>query len=725
MNKMNKFKFLSIILSGLVCTSYGQKTEVKYVETFDNVNHPQILYWFWDEATITDKQYLKDIDKMAAHSPFETIFLTSRFKKAENNFFATEKMKPYFEETVRYAHSKGLKIGIQISKISRVEAPMNKEDATALIAEGECTLDAQGKGSVSNKAFTSRFNRTIQAEPVNVWLFRKVADGFYDPASLKEAESEWIQTKINDDFSVDVSITAPETYAGYHVYVATKHYQNFYDVLSPEHSNHFKKILDAYSDIPFDGTALDENGNMMVDYKKLTVEKIINPERAWCDRFDEVYRNAYHTDPARLLLDMRYAPENKPEVRIKAINTYFEAWTKGPVAVENFFYKHSRQLYGNTCFSGFHSTFHNQLSLDDVWCTGIDWWDLPREYGQTDEGFPMPDRMGVGLSGTKPVMYNMFYNNSKEAIFRDALDKAAFGVRVHYHAWNDVGAWGKNLQDDDFLEELIPVENRVRLLNHFNPAPPKLPLLIVYNFPYLFNWYPDRNQLNYIGIRETNMQSAANSVWGAGYTCATIPSTWLERGTVTVREDGKVQIKDRLFDAVIFLYPQYAKQASLSFMKELLDKKGALMIKGEATKDFDGNDCSALFAEISERALPFDMEQIPKLGVSHNPIPNGTFLQDGSVVMSNYSSVKDKTNTEFTIRIGNDEFSGSYEGVFALKTDKKGRIEKMACGNFKSLRRNNQTILELERPADIFITKEKGKTIITIKGENNKLKTKN
>jgi hypothetical protein len=128
-----------------------------------------------------------------------------------------------------------------------------------------------------------------------------------------------------------------------------------------------------------------------------------------------------------------------------------------------------------------------------------------------------------------------------------------------------------------------------------------------------------------------------------------------------------------------------------------------------------------LFAEISGRALPFDMEQIPKLGVSLNPIPNGTFLQDGSVVMSNYSSVKDKTNTEFSIRIGENEFSGSYEGAFALKTDSKGRIEKMVCGNFRSLQRNGITILKTETPTDIFLTKIKGKTVITLKGTNNKV----
>jgi hypothetical protein len=153
-------------------------------------------------------------------------------------------------------------------------------------------------------------------------------------------------------------------------------------------------------------------------------------------------------------------------------------------------------------------------------------------------------------------------------------------------------------------------------------------------------------------------------------------------------------------------------------MKELLQKNGKLMIKGEASRDFNGEDCSALFTGLMQKALPFDINQFAALGLSKNPVQNGIFLQDGSVVMANYQSVKDKKNTEFSVTIGNDEYSGSYEGVFALTVGKTG-IEKMACGNFQSLQKNGVTILNIEMPTDIFLTKIKGKTVITLKGVDN------
>ncbi|MDR3260779.1 MAG: hypothetical protein LBT78_02985 [Tannerella sp.] len=713
----------NILFLFLLISACSGQPEIKFVEQFDNANHPSIVYWFWDDHTITDKQYLKDIDKMAAHSPFDMIVPTPRFIDSVG-FWDTEKMKPYLKEAVDYAHQKGLKVVLQIYCMNRStpvlfirDFPVKKEDAEALIAEGECVLDAKGTGKVVNKPIPARYNKIIHAEAVKIWLFKKTADGFYEAASLKEADPEWLNIQIHDDMSVEAGISAPAAYAGYHAYVATAHYYNFFDVVSQEHSNIFKKMLDDYSDIPFDGAAVDENGNMGLLATNLKNAGVIMTERTWSDDFAAYYRNTYSSDPVRLLFDMRYAPENKPEVRIKAINTYFEARTKGPLQPENFFYDYSKKLFGKDCFIGVHSTIHNSLTNDEVWSSGIDWWDLPREYGQTDERTPMPDRLGVGISGSQPIMYNMFYHKDKEAMFHEALDPAAYGVREHYHAWND-NYWGKNVEDDDFLEDLKPIESRIRLLNHFNPVAPRLPLLVIYNFPYIFNWYPDKDQLNIMGIRQIDMQPLSSSIWKAGYPCAAIPSTWLERGLVTVRDDGKVQIKDRVFEAVIFLYPQYAKSSSFTFMNELLGKKGALMIRGTATNDFDGNDCSGLFEEISRQALPFAIDKIPELGVSVNPIPNGTFLQDGSVVMSNYNSVKDKTRTSFNIQIGENEFIGNYQGVFALKTDKKGRIEKLACGNFQSLKRNGITILELQSPADIYITTVKGKQVITIKGSN-------
>ncbi|MDR1129654.1 MAG: hypothetical protein LBK96_01555 [Prevotellaceae bacterium] len=721
--------FYSALLAALcLLTSlpaYSQK--IAFVNTFDNTRHPQILYWFWDDGTITGKQYLKDIDRMAEKSPFDMVILTSRFKD-NMGFWRTNDLKPYLADAVRYAHEKGIKIAIQLWPMNRTvelqipDYPIETKDAESFINEGELTLNASGRGRITNMPKTARWNRVIRSELVKVWLFKKTSDGFYDPVTLKEAEKDWIITGLNNDFSMTVNIHAPKEYAGYTAYVLTEHYYHFFDVLSTEHFNVLKKMLDDYSDIPFDGAALDENGNLdVLGGNILESRNLYMDDRTWSDAFENHLRETGISDPVQLLFDMRYVPENRPEVRIRAINTYFDERLKGPVAVEKLFYDYVKKLYGKDAFIGCHSTFHNSLNGTDIWTTGVDWWDLPREYGQTDETQPMPDRMGIGISGTEPIVYNMYYSKSKDAMLNEALSTAAYGVREHYHAWNDVQGWGKDVGEDDFLEDLKPVEERIRLLNHFDPAAPKLSVLAIYNFPYMLNWFPDADRKNRMGTRNVNWTSQANSIWKAGYPCAAIPSTWLERGMLTVRKDGKVQVKDRIFDAVVFFEPQYGKPSTLAFLKELADRKVPLMTLGEASLDFDGRDCSEMYRQIARHAIPFDVENIGKLGIAKNPVMNGIFLQDGSLVMSDYPSVKNKTNTEFKVKVGKDEFSGSYQGVFALKTDKKGNIEKLAGGNFRSLQKNGKTILELKNPADILIKTVNGKTNVTIKGKDNEI----
>lgn len=721
-NRISLFSILSFVLT---CTGCSNAPVIKYVDSFENKYHPQIVYWAWDNHTINNKQYLRDIDKIAGKSPYDMAFITSRFDNGIG-LCDTTNMKPFLKEAVEHAHQKGLKIGLQIWTLNRTREFMlptrafEKEDAEALMAEGRCLLDANGKGLVKNQATSARYNQAFAAELSRVYLFREKADKVYEASTLVEAEPAWLTVKQNEDSVMVVSIQAPSEYAGYTAYVLTAHYYNFYDVFSPKHKQVFKEILDAYSDISFDGTALDEQGAMGIKPNWVRGKGEIMTDRVWGDCFATCLKQQLPGDPLRLLFDMRYAPEGNSAIKIKAINTYFDLLSKGSVGVEQFFYDYSKKTFGKECFAGVHSTFHNVLYGDDIWTTGISWWDVSREYGQTDEYQPMPDRMGIGMSGNQPVMYNMFYHKEKERMYEEALNKAAYGVRIHYHGWNDSQGWGKNLEDDDFLEGLRPVEERLRILNLFNPVAPVLPLLVVYNLPYQFNWYPDKEQQNQLDIRNCDMQSVAASVWKAGYPCASIPDTWIDRGLLTVTPEGKVELKGRTFDAVLFLNPQYARKSSFDFMEQLVDKGGRLMIQGTATRNFDGDDCSDLFQRIIAHSLPFSTENLPKLGIGQNMINNGIKLTDGSVVMSDYSSVENNENTNFSFNTDGHLYSGSYQGVFALKTNKDGDIDKLVCGNFQSLKRDGVEILSLDSPTDIVVLKKEGRYEIRIKGEASK-----
>jgi len=59
---------LLVIMMHLVTSS--QKIKVDYVNSFDNVNHPQVAYWFFAANMMPEEVYKRKIDSFAKYSNF-------------------------------------------------------------------------------------------------------------------------------------------------------------------------------------------------------------------------------------------------------------------------------------------------------------------------------------------------------------------------------------------------------------------------------------------------------------------------------------------------------------------------------------------------------------------------------------------------------------------------------------------------------------------------------
>ena len=102
----------------------------------------------------------------------------------------------------------------------------------------------------------------------------------------------------------------------------------------------------------------------------------------------------------------------------------------------------------------------------------------------------------------------------------------------------------------------------------------------------------------------------------------------------------------------------------------------------------------------------FDVGKIPQLGVEPSPLRDiGGELQDGSIILTDLNSLESHQPKQFSIDLDGHHFSGSYEGVFALKAAKNGAIEKLACGACSSLDRDGEPALRLAHSADLILTR--------------------
>jgi hypothetical protein len=693
--------------------------EINYVDEFKNSNHPQIGYWFFSGNMLVKDRYIQFLDSIAANTKFDFIFLTAR---EDVNFYEYNKYEPVLKKLVGYAHSLNIKIGLQLWQ-SRAQPAQELTDR--FISEGEIVLDENGKGEFGGIQKGIRDTTWILKSGLfKVWVFKKTGDGFYDKASVKDVTNLCTSQSPKKD-SVFVTINLGSQYKNYTAFIMLQHYSKSISHYTNEASNRLVDAMKAYRHIPFNGIALDEFSIVHI-LQSGTLEKMksVFRERIYSLPMAKKYKEQTGVDLEQALFNMRYAPSGKPEITSTAINNYMEIIRKSSVHIEKIMYEKAKEFYGNKTFIGCHNTFHNSLINDEIWATGCTWWSIKRDYGHTDELTPTPTQMGIAMAYPQNVLYNMYYTKNIDNFTNKALTDLRYGIRTHYHAFNDRKPWGISLENPEAYKNITPVENAARLLNQFNPALPQIKLLVVFGMEALSNWYPDKNNRGMYDINDKlKIEEKAVAIWEAGYTNALVPTDLIMEKKLTIGADGKPTLNGHKFDAVIFLYPQYAQEPVLQFLESYVKQGGRLMLEGNATVGFNGNDITNRFKSIADKAIvkQFSIEEISKLGITKNRLPDGCKSADGSYVFTDIQSLKNNTGAFFLVKINGDTYSGIYSGLLAIDADKNG-IKKMAATALRQLSKNGTIVFELDKMADVFINANGKKITVTIADKEKQIK---
>ena len=711
---MMKYCKNSVVVLGLCFCSFNgfaQKLSTQYVNSFNNSNHPQVAYWFFAANMLPEERYKAKIDSFVKYSKYTLVFITER---DGCNFHDIQTMHPVFAKLVAYAHQRGLKIGLQIWKNNK---GTRIENTDRLIQDGELLLDDNGKANYFVRAKGSRdTNSVIKSELMKVYAFKKTGDGFYDRATLKDiTQSAMAISGIKD---VQVSINAGPAFKGYTVSIVTQHYYNSCSNFSDQAYSLMLDDFKAYGDIPFDAIGLDEYKNMTISRQPI-LEMAHDTFRSRLYSLGMAKQMKINTgmDMDKVLFDMRYAPADNPAVRMRAINEYMRLLRTATLGVEAAMFDLGKKLYGKNAFIGLHSTFHNNLDKDEVWQTGVSWWNIKREYGHTDENTSTPVQVGIGMSYVKNAMYNMYYDKSLEKIWSKALVDLRYGIRTHYHAANDVQGWGVSIDAPAALEKINPVENAARLLNQFNPQLPNVKLLVVYGMEALYNWYPNDAQRGTYDINDKlGFEKKSIEMWQQGYVHAAVPTDLINDGRLKLNAQGKPILNGYVFDAIILLNPNYATAATTHFFQEYVKHQGKLLIEGAYINSFDGKDNSSVWRAIASKAVAnnYSIINVAKLGIPKNELKDGINNEPGAFTFTSVESLKKNSAATFSFTYAGNTFSGTYKGLVAIKVDAKGNLIKLAATAFTGLSKNGKQLYRMDKEGDVFIKNVKGEVKITI-----------
>lgn len=664
--------------------------------------HPQIIYWVWDSVP-KDDSHLKELDRIAKFTPFThvSIYLHNGF-----GFNDPEKVKPALAKTVARAHELGLKV--IVSPYFPAHTPKElKGRLSGKALDAEVTLDGNGTATLEVRAETLREKKPVASSLLKAYAFRKTGDGFYDPASLRELRAEDHKVTSLGPDALRIEVKQDPKHAGETVFVLTRHDYSYGDLFSDFWPEQFGKMLDTWADIPLDGIALDEFRYLSLPWGKPF------SGRWYSEPMAKAYRERFNRSMEDDLFANRYAPEGQPSERAAAINRYFDLMAPQPGKVEHALFEHARKLFGKDIFVGFHNTWHNGVSGDEVWGTGANWWNLDRAYPQIDETLPFPMRLGVGAAYPKPVFYNMYYSelarkkklDERDSYTGDAFLNAQINGRVNYLGIDQPQEWGIPF-DDALLERIGRTEQRIRLLNLFDGPRPDTRILVLFGFPSLVNWFPNPAARSLHDINNSlEIEKKADTLWKAGIPCAFMSSTVIDSGKLTLGKDGKPTINGHTFDALVFIGPEYSKPGTLEFLKKYVDSGGKLILDGVAMRGFDGNPIGSDYAAIAKAAIARECTPaaVAKFGINQDWPKEGSRLEDGSVIMVDRATFETDAPHTFSFRIGSHEYKVVASGLLAFKATPDGSPLKLAAPRFVSLERDGKMILQRNQPADTAV----------------------
>ena len=653
---------------------------------------PIPIQWQFDGATLSNRTYIADLDYLKANTDIDVINVAPvEGAVPEGNRLFHDALK----ELVEHAHKLGIRIIVRASpaqpqlfdtiftdtRASRIiDEP---EGAQGLTYDAEAKLDADGCATFTEEARWAlqvpKVTPPLRNDIVGAWVFEKTGgpsgDGFYRKGTLVDV-TDRVKVLKRTAGEQTVCVEAGRERAGKTVFLVTVQYFNAPDLFGGARFRSHKRLMDELSDIPLDGICMDEQCGMSFAFSPNGGDWRVKDTGSKYDAFRfryytaamaQHFRERLGLDLRRLLLDMRYAPEGENAVRIRAINLFWREVQAQPTLIENQVAAYQKKLFGPNVFLACHSTHHNRLDGDDAWKTGDDWWDLPRDYGFTDEYTEMPTRMGVlCATPSKPHFgYNMFYSKDPNKVYWNMALCAPFNLREFHHSFND-GVWGLGFTEQPFTANVRRADRAIRPLDELQKDLfPRLDLLVLFGTAAQVNWYPERRDRNVWDVNGgMQVQKKADELWKAGYRCALVPDRTIDDGRLELR-DGKYVLNGHAFTHCLFLYPRYATKKAYAFLNAAHAAKMPLAVVGRADLDFDAD--PAKFGGV--RVDSFSTDLAARIGCPKSAIPGGCVYEDGSFcLVSEAIATGGKTAFDFTL--GGRRFRGEHTGVFLWRDGK-------------------------------------------------------
>jgi len=606
-------------------------------------DHPRLAYWFWTPEILDNEKYLAQARDLARRGAYTLAFASPRYPHTGVDFMDVDRFAPLFKKTAAALAEHGMGLGLDLRFYLGVSRALPPDRQQGLVERVDVALDAEGNGTAPL--------------PTNPILFKEVARltgtrvlGVYDASRGLDRLSA-VRASLDER---SLRLECGPSRASRTVHALLLRTCNHPDMFSPAYAEAFESVLAGYRDVGLEGAALDEFAYLPLEQDRWRTTLYYSAASA--ERFRATYGADLEPAIARTLIGPPGAERTRAALR------YLEHHRDAIAAMEARFYATVKRLLGPAAFVGVHPTNQTRPDYNDLErsLTFLDWWAVPRDFGQTDEYTPLAVRMGLALKAGGAVWYNMFYHPDPDAIFEEIVRSARYGGRVHYHALNDA-FYGYPLEKDDMLEKLAAIQQRLAVLDRSVRSVPELDTLVVLGWPAIMlgegNAY--RRSMEFL-----------NRLWERGYRCAAVPSYEIAAGGLTLR-DGAPCYGGRRFRRMIVYRPEHAREATLAFLEALAASGHVeLRVVGRLTRDAEGR---AVPRESALARLTISADALLETwGPARGEPETGVRYPGHRRVFVDRRSLETGRGARCTVEVGGKPYEFTFAGVLVLEM-KPGR----------------------------------------------------
>ena len=641
--------------------------------------YPQILYWKWNDEMLEEGLMEAKVQDIIDRSCFTDIYVAphSMFTRESTltGSIMHEKIKKLNE--ILNKNGRRLIMDIDIRREPGVYAKISNE-LSYFVSQMDVDLDADGKAfveipkntyapprrveddsyvAVADYNFVDSILGAYAVDMVSEGVFKK--DTFTNIIDKVELSSEGDQSYL--------TIDAGKENANRHCYFFVSYCIRMPDWMSEEFLQGEQVMIEALNDIPLSGVCLDEWGlsvfmqngySMGLYYSRGMVEKY----EKYCGR--------------KFLDDLPYfyySPEGELDKSIRTVNAYFDVIRQQTVKGEQTLYDLTKKYFGKDAFVGCHPTWWGSKFslLLEGFHNGLNWWEVPRDYAQTDEVVSIPIRNSMARLCPKPVWYNMWYSQRTldiKTYFTETWTNARFGGRTHHLGYEcyEPGVV-LTLKEEGRLEQISEMEEQIKKLNSFQKALPDARVLCLFGMQSYLNWHYSNHGKTTISSKLSNYTDPlkfSNILFDKNVLHDFTPTSEIDRGTLKLEGD-KVVYNGHTYDAVIVINPDGCSKSVIDFIDNYAEKNGNLIVIGSINRLDDGTEISHEFnTKYSFKEIPEVDEVIAildELKIARNMTDKLCVFTDKSVIAS--TSGDKNVGNELKVDFEVDGHSVSFDGT--------------------------------------------------------------